>query len=255
TALAKAKIHGVVTNRDLLVNVLRHAAFLAGDTDTAFFATHGLDTLSGPLASPETERLSALAAALAQAAANRQSAKVNGALPSAWRNVPSQPQVKVFASESDVHKVDYRFTRTGLRSTFVERAELESATPSTVVLFVDGLRRRFDVARYGDLVCVDTVSGASSLTVVPKFVDPASVVAAGSLVAPMPGAVVRLGASVGDTVMAGQPLLWLEAMKMEHSIAAPAAGILTELPVNVGQQVDVGTILAVVTASDTEETP
>lgn len=255
TALAKAKIHGVVTNRDLLVNVLRHAAFLAGDTDTAFFATHGLDTLSVPLASPDTERLSALAAALAQAAANRQSAKVNCALPSAWRNVPSQPQVKVFASESDVHKVDYRFTRTGLQSSFVERAELESATPSTVVLFVDGLRRRFDVARYGDLVCVDSVFGASSLTVVPKFVDPASVVAAGSLVAPMPGAVIRLGASVGDTVTAGQPLLWLEAMKMEHSIVAPAAGILTELPVSVGQQVDVGTILAVVTASDTEETP
>ncbi|WP_280244793.1 acetyl-CoA carboxylase biotin carboxylase subunit, partial [Nocardia abscessus] len=47
-ALHRAKIHGLVTNRDLLVRVLRHPAFLAGDTDTAFFATHGLDALAAP---------------------------------------------------------------------------------------------------------------------------------------------------------------------------------------------------------------
>ena len=59
-ALAAAKIHGVVTNRDLLVNILRHEAFLAGETDTAFFDRHGLDTLAAPLATVDTERLSAL---------------------------------------------------------------------------------------------------------------------------------------------------------------------------------------------------
>jgi propionyl-CoA carboxylase alpha chain len=47
-------------------------------------------------------------------------------------------------------------------------------------------------------------------------------------------------------VSAGQPLLWLEAMKMEHVISAPAAGIVAELPVTVGQQVEVGSVLAVV---------
>ncbi|MDT4913517.1 MAG: propionyl-CoA carboxylase alpha chain, partial [Pseudonocardiales bacterium] len=50
TALARAHIHGVVTNRDLLVNVLRHPAFLRGETDTAFFDRHGLATLAAPLA-------------------------------------------------------------------------------------------------------------------------------------------------------------------------------------------------------------
>jgi len=50
----------------------------------------------------------------------------------------------------------------------------------------------------------------------------------------------------GDQVAAGQPLLWLEAMKMEHLIAAPAAGIVAELPVTAGQQVEVGATLAVV---------
>jgi propionyl-CoA carboxylase alpha chain len=62
----------------------------------------------------------------------------------------------------------------------------------------------------------------------------------------MPGTVARLGVAAGEQVAAGQPLLWLEAMKMEHVISAPAAGIVTELPVAAGQQVEVGSVLAVV---------
>ncbi|MEO9139791.1 MAG: acetyl-CoA carboxylase biotin carboxyl carrier protein subunit, partial [Jatrophihabitans sp.] len=82
---------------------------------------------------------------------------------------------------------------------------------------------------------------------VPRFVDPTDQVAAGSLVAPMPGSVVRIAVAVGDTVQAGQPILWLEAMKMQHRINAPADGIVAELPVSEGQQIDVGAVLAVVT--------
>jgi len=66
----------------------------------------------------------------------------------------------------------------------------------------------------------------------------------GSLLAPMPGSVIRLGAELGDTVTADQPLVWLEAMKMEHIITAPADGVLTQLNVAVGQQVEVGAVLA-----------
>jgi pyruvate carboxylase subunit A/propionyl-CoA carboxylase alpha chain len=60
----------------------------------------------------------------------------------------------------------------------------------------------------------------------------------------MPGSVLRVGAAVGDHVKAGQPLIWLEAMKMEHTITAPTKGVLTELNVGAGQQVDVGAVLA-----------
>jgi propionyl-CoA carboxylase alpha chain len=66
----------------------------------------------------------------------------------------------------------------------------------------------------------------------------------------MPGTVVRIAASLGDEVTAGQPILWLEAMKMQHQINAPTDGLVTELPVRAGQQVDVGAILAVVTSKD-----
>jgi propionyl-CoA carboxylase alpha chain len=68
----------------------------------------------------------------------------------------------------------------------------------------------------------------------------------------MPGNVIRLGAQVGDTVTAGQPLIWLEAMKMEHTITAPADGVLTQLNVNTGQQVEVGAVLARVEAPEPE---
>ena len=78
-------------------------------------------------------------------------------------------------------------------------------------------------------------------------VDPAEQVAAGSLLAPMPGSVIRIAVAQGDTVTAGQPILWLEAMKMQHQINAPAAGVIAELPVHAGQQVEVGAVLAVVT--------
>ncbi len=65
----------------------------------------------------------------------------------------------------------------------------------------------------------------------------------------MPGSVVRVAVEVGDVVTAGQPILWLEAMKMQHQINAPAAGVVAELPVQAGQQVDVGAVLAVVTTT------
>ncbi|MEV6620055.1 biotin carboxylase N-terminal domain-containing protein [Amycolatopsis sp. NPDC051106] len=244
-ALAAAKIHGVVTNRDLLVNILRHDAFLAGETDTAFFDRHGLDTLAAPLATVDTERLSALAAALADAAGNRASATTQGRLPSGWRNVRSTGQRKVFSIADREYEVVYSLTRDGLKADGFE-AGLVTAEPGRVVLDVAGVRRAFDVARHAGVSYVDSALGSVALTAAPRFADPGAALAAGSLVAPMPGTVVRLAVQAGDPVKAGDPLLWLEAMKMEHRIAAPADGVVAELPVTVGQQVEVGTILAVV---------
>ncbi|OZC80913.1 acetyl/propionyl-CoA carboxylase subunit alpha [Rhodococcus sp. 06-418-1B] len=242
-SLQKATIHGLVTNRDLLVNVLQHPAFLAGDTDTAFFDTHGLDVLAQPIAQGRAVRLSALAAALADAAHNRASARVNKGLPSGWRNLPSQPQRRQYGDEI----VEYTLGRYGLKTDLDGVALIEN-TPNRVVLDDNKLRRTFHVARYGPDVFIDSSLGPVRLAKAPRFVDPTEEVAAGSLLAPMPGSVVRVAAAQGDTVTAGQPILWLEAMKMEHTVTAPADGVLTELNVSEGQQVEVGAVLAVVTA-------
>ncbi|MFD3509204.1 acetyl/propionyl/methylcrotonyl-CoA carboxylase subunit alpha [Nocardia sp. NPDC058666] len=259
TALQRAKIHGLVTNRDLLVRVLRHPAFLAGDTDTAFFATHDLAVLSAPLVSEADEALSIIAAALADSAANRTTSRLAGLTPSGWRNLPSQPQTKSYDSRTTgTHEVRYRFTRTGIAVEGHDGLELISVTPDRVVLGVPGergtVRRQFEIARYGDLVAIDSPLGPVSVRRLPRFTDPSEQIAAGSLLAPMPGSVIRLGAAEGDHVKQGQPILWLEAMKMEHTIAAPATGILSALNVTVGQQVEVGAILAVVEDEEQEQT-
>ncbi|MCB2039206.1 MAG: biotin/lipoyl-binding protein, partial [Ottowia sp.] len=120
-----------------------------------------------------------------------------------------------------------------------------AAEPGEAVLADSGgVATPFAVSRYGADVFVDSPLGAVALTAVPRYPEPGSVVQKGSLLAPMPGAVIRLGAALGDTVTAGQPLIWLEAMKMEHTIAAPSDGVLTQLDVHVGQQVEVGSVLA-----------
>lgn len=242
-ALSRARIHGLRTNRDLLVNVLRHPAFLAGDTDTAFFDTHGLAELAAPA---DTDvALAAVAAALADAAHNRATATVFAAAPSGWRNLASGYQSRSYSDAAGAEQqVRYRHGRDGVELPDRDDVTVVTADPARVVLSVNGVERSFDVARYGADVFVDSPTGAVHLVAQPRFPDPDAAVAQGSLLAPMPGLVVRVGAAIGDPVTAGQPLIWLEAMKMEHTIAAPDSGVVTELNVQPGQQVDVGAVLA-----------
>jgi propionyl-CoA carboxylase alpha chain len=253
TALHRTTLHGVLTNRDLLVNVLRHPAFLDGATDTAFFDTHGLAALAAPLLDERARRLSAIAAALSGAAVNRAGATVLGAVPSGWRNVQSGNQVKVFHAGDAEERVEYRFTRTVPVLPYDPGIEVRSVTPAEVVLSdAGGVEVPFAVSRYGDQVYVDSPLGTLPLVAAPRFVEPGAAIDEGSLVAPMPGVVIRVGARPGTTVSRGQPLVWLEAMKMEHTIAAPADGMLTELHVSAGDQVQVGSVLAVVKPSEGE---
>jgi propionyl-CoA carboxylase alpha chain len=251
-ALTRSRVHGVRTNRDLLVNVLRHQAFLDGATDTAFFTTHGLAELAAPLVDADDVRLSAIAAALADAVHNRSTATVFGTIPSGWRNLASGYQVKTYLDDGgDERRVEYRFTRTALTLPADDSIQLVSASADIVVLADgNGVARSFAVKRYGSDVYVDSARGPVHLAALPRFPEPGSAVEKGSLVAPMPGNVIRLGAEVGDTVTAGQPLIWLEAMKMEHTITAPADGLLAELNVATGQQVEVGAVLARVEAPE-----
>ena len=81
---------------------------------------------------------------------------------------------------------------------------------------------------------------ACTCVALPRFVDPADVVAQGSLLAPMPGTVIGVPLEAGAEVTAGQTVLVLEAMKMQHTISAPTDGVLTEVAVALGDQVAAG---------------
>ncbi|TVL89033.1 biotin carboxylase N-terminal domain-containing protein [Streptomyces sp. SAJ15] len=247
-ALERARIHGPVTNRDLLVRSLRHPDFLAARVDTGFYGRH-LAELTAPDADDRPVRLAALAAALADAAGRGRA----GGLPArlgGWRNLPSQPRRRSYRHEpgGDEYEVRYRVTRRGPMPEDLQGVAVVGIAPEGVTLEVDGVTRRFSISAYGDRVYVDTATGSYALTALPRFPDPEDRVEPGSLLAPMPGAVVRIaeGLAEGDRVTAGQPLLWLEAMKMEHKITAPADGVLAALHATPGRQVEVGALLAVV---------
>jgi propionyl-CoA carboxylase alpha chain len=200
----------------------------------------------GQRASRDRE-LARTAAALAWVEAQRATARVQQRIAPGFRNVVSQPQRVEFA---DGAVAEWWGERTGYR---VEGATVLAASPTEVVLEVDGVRRRYDVAIVGHRIDVDGPDGHVALERKPRFVDPSTQVAVGSLLAPMPGSVVAVHAEVGDVVEEGRPILVMEAMKMQHTIAAPYAGTVTELAATTGQQVEAGAVLAVVTATDTPE--
>jgi propionyl-CoA carboxylase alpha chain len=116
--------------------------------------------------------------------------------------------------------------------------------PDRVDLTVGGIRRRYHVHWVGDTAYVDSPLGSSVLTEVPRFAEPGALATVGSLLAPMPGTVVRITVAPGDPVGAHAPVVVLEAMKMEHVIRAPVAGVVTEVKVRAGQAVEEGTELA-----------
>jgi propionyl-CoA carboxylase alpha chain len=230
--LSRAKIHGLVTNRDLLVAILRDERFLAGDVSTDFL--DGFET--GASAPSSTTEGAAVAATIALAEQAKERRTVQRGIPVAWRNVVSRPQ----RTEFEETTVEW------LGAYIVDGHEVVAAGPTEVTLETDGVRTTYAIAVNGAAVDVDSAQGHVRLTRVPRFVDPADTVASGSLRAPMPGTVVRVSVEAGQTVGAGDPVLVLEAMKMQHTVSAPYAGVVTEVNVKAGAQVASGEVLAVV---------
>ncbi|MER7946450.1 biotin carboxylase N-terminal domain-containing protein [Streptomyces sp. NPDC096079] len=240
-ALERTVVHGPVTNRNLLLASVRHPEYASAEAlDTGFY-DRNLPALTAP---PPGEEYAAVAAAIARASAG------TGRFGGGWRNVRSQDETRTYGG----HEVRYRPARDGGHEvTSPEGVRVVAAAPGRVSLDVDGVVRHYDVTAYGDTVH----AGGHRLAVPPRFTDPRDQSVPGSLLAPMPGTVVRVadGLAVGDRVTAGQPLLWLEAMKMEHRVTAPASGTLTALHATPGRQVEPGALLAVVLTEAQEEDP
>jgi len=194
-SLARSRIHGVVTNRDLLVRVLRSPTFLAGAANTAFLDDHH-EVFAPLLSSVDGVRLSCLAAALAAAAARRASAPILATLPSGWRNVPSGAQTAVYNGPMGTVEIGYRLGRAEELESWWVRAvdpdELDlaglgqpsslpddhppvaivSADAEQVALDVAGVQHTFSVHRVGQLSYVDSTEGSVVLTEVPRYPVP-----------------------------------------------------------------------------------
>ncbi len=249
--LQEARIHGLVTNRDLLVRVLRHPEFLAGEADTDFLQRHSPADLGGSLLDPTEIRSAALAAALTSQAERRAEAQLLTAVPSGWRNSPSQMQEVTFDIDTTAIKVGYRFEARGGVTMSIDDEPLAGVdvidlNKDRVGLQIGARSFWFDVARSGWVHHVDGPSGYARLVERPRFPETAREDDPGSLHAPMPGRIVKVVIGEGDEVTDGQVVIVLEAMKMEHSLRAPYDGVVRSVTASPGDQVDAGQVLVVV---------
>ncbi len=255
-ALALERLHlgGLITNRDFLTATLRTPEFLAGDTTTDF-----IDRVEPRLAIDRDleglERLGPVVALWLQER-TRRAAPVLASMPTGWRNtrLPAQTLgLRWGDAETVVH---YRAQRDG---TFTVgeggRAIVHRWTPNAIDLEIDGERATARITLDGDVAHVTIGTSTSSIQIVPRFTVPGPAEVAGGFIAPMPGVVLDVRVEPGQQVSAGQTLVVLEAMKMEHHMAAPADGTVAEVRVATGDQVANGALLLVFEPTDAPDRP
>jgi propionyl-CoA carboxylase alpha chain len=244
-ALALEGLHlgGVVTNRDFLAATLRHERFLAGDTTTDFIE-RAEPARTIQLDEGELMWL-ATAGALWLQGAHRAEARVLESIPSGWRNARLPRQH--LALRYGEHQIDVRYSSRrdgGFDVAPGGRANVRAWDPRAIDLEMEGLRRNVRVSHVGEHLYVQARRGTIDFALVPHFVVPGSVASTeGGLSAPMPGVVLDVRVEVDQHVVAGETLVVMEAMKMEHIIAAPYSGTVGTVLVAKGQQVERNTEL------------
>ncbi len=243
-ALERLHLAGVTSNRDALAAILRHPAYLAGETTTDFIDRFAPATTLR-LDEDELERAATLAALWVQGE-NRSQAAVLGTVPSGWRNARLPAQRLSLAHGDRTIDVRYQSRRDG---SFAlgdgSTARVRRWSPTSIDAEVDGRRATARVTCAGDRLYVQTVRGTVAFDVVPRFVVRGAEAPTGGLTAPMPGVVLDIRCTTGDRVDAQQTLLVLEAMKMEHAVRAPAPGVVAEVRVAKGQHVENGALLLI----------
>jgi propionyl-CoA carboxylase alpha chain len=251
-ALEKTHLGGITTNRDFLVATLRNDAFISGDTTTDF-----IERIKPPRAlTPNAEEMVRFArtGALWVQGANRAKTPVLRSMPSGWRNARMPNQRLSLRHGEDEIEVAYRTTREGrFRFSDGTHATVHSWSATGIDVEIEGRRVQSRVTRFEGQLIVQGPRGDITFDELPRFIIPGTEDTAGGYIARMPGKVLELRVAAGDTVTAGQTVLVLEAMKMEHPVNAPEDGVVTEVLVNQGDQVESGTLLVVVETAESAD--
>jgi len=253
-ALALERMHlgGVVTNRDFLVDTLRNEAFLAGDTTTDF-----IERINPSRALDDHDiSAAAIVAAMWIQGSNRRNDELWGFAPSNFRTGGLPPQHIEFSrpDADEPLRVDYTPVRGGGFALGTGATVLvHEWTDTEVEVEIEGRRLRAAVTVADEVAYVTLGRTTLTMPIVPRFVIPGSEPPTGGLIAPMPGSVIEIRCEVDDEVTAGQVLVVLEAMKMEHHISAPFDGTVTEVPITVGEQVENGALLLTIEEVDSND--
>jgi propionyl-CoA carboxylase alpha chain len=162
------------------------------------------------------------------------------------------PEELLLESDGVELTVRYRRGRDGAFDAWVDEdtavVRVLGVDGDAVDLEVDGRRTVVTAERHGTRWHVHSTAGDVTFVARSRFPEGGRDAVAGGQTAPMPGKVVAVRVAPGDEVDAGQVLVVLEAMKMEHQVTAPEPGIVSEVLVAVGQQVENGALLVVVDA-------
>ena len=241
--LEKAHFGGVKTNRDFLISCLRNESFINGNTTTDFIER---EKPNGEQVLSENQIFNASAAiALWIAMGNRASDEVTDFMPSNWTNgrMPYQ-RIKLMILKNEI-EIKYQLKRSGLFEVMGTNCKIHAVDESGIDVEVGSHRFFAQVTRANDQILINMPFGDLDAVIVPRFIEPGNEIPKGGLVAPMPGKVIEVRVKKGDKVKAGDTLIIIEAMKMEHSIKATENGKVTKLMVSLNQQVDNGATLLV----------
>ena len=251
-ALAQTKVVGVHTNVAFLTRLMTDTAFAAGDLDTGLIERQR-STLLPPAAPARPEALALAVAALLGCEAPSPSGNDPWAQTDGWRVDGVYRRELLWAEQEVVHRCvlqrqgavqvleiegeRYPFKPRRCETTVAGAFELELTLGAALVLGTVVLRgERYEVFSSGKM---SSLIRQNPLT----QADGEQVELAGGLTAPMPGKVIAVHVSPGDKVKRGQALLVMEAMKMEHTIAAPTDSVVKALLYAVGDQVSEGAAL------------
>lgn len=244
-ALESAHIGGIKTNRDFLISCLRSKEFLDGDTTSDFIDRVNPDRKL-KLSPLEIEHVVSIAALWIQER-NRSKTNIASFMSSGWTNgrLPKQNITLVFDKEE--YKVLYKYKRNiGYVFEWGKIGVIHSADKYGIDVEFNGKRHYSRITIKDNNILVHMPYGDVSLEIKPRFLMPGSEKPQGSLSAPMPGKVIALNVKKGSKVKAGDVLVILEAMKMEHSIKAAEDGVVSKILISKNDQVENGAPLMIV---------
>ena len=250
-ALRELVVVGLRTNREFLIELLEHPAYISGAIDTHFIDRHYPGGWRRSVTEATRQRAAEIAALVGHEARRAALPRLRQ-LPSGFRNNPVGPQWAEFVDETGARLRAAYWNRGPGQFTVVrgdEEHEVRLAASGDGRWWWEeatGHRVRVDVISNGARCWVQCGGVTVALEEAPRFPVPGSELAAGSCVAPMTGTVLQVQVEPGQTVEAGALLVIMEAMKMEHRVTAPEGGVVSAVHVAAGDLVDEGRVLVVV---------
>jgi propionyl-CoA carboxylase alpha chain len=241
--LEKAHMGGVVTNRQFLISCLRNESFLNGNTTTDFIEREALETKNNLSVNELHQTSTAIALWLAQQ--NRVSDPVTGFMPANWTNGRMPLQRVKLLFEQDEIEVKYKLNKDNLYEVMGSICEIYHCDSFGIDMEIDSHRFYAYITEAGNEIIINMPFGDVNVSVLPRFIEPGNDVPEGGLIAPMPGKVIDVKVKKGSKVKAGDTLVIIEAMKMEHSIKATETGKIAKVMIQLNDQVDNGATLLV----------